>query len=179
MNVPIGHGSFGGRLKFARRVLAWSFADLSSCSGLDIRDLFALEADKRKCNEGDARKLAEVLRISPSWLRNGGQVFREGWYFVYRILGQGGEVLYVGATANLNLRMYQHSRSPVWESVGDVSYTFLEGELEAAKLEQSLILKYAPLHNRGNRKYRGPGPREDDPWTVPVVSVGNVAPKRR
>jgi predicted GIY-YIG superfamily endonuclease len=67
---------------------------------------------------------------------------------VYRFFGAGGELLYVGCSADLSTRLYQHRSSKDWyQQIVRITLEWYPGWLEGARAEAAAILAENPLHN--------------------------------
>lgn len=74
-----------------------------------------------------------------------------GAYAVYVIPDQQGAPLYIGATARLRQRLYEHAQGRAWWNKADldaITVEWFDNAHAAAQRERELIREHTPAHNR-------------------------------
>ena len=95
-----------------------------------------------------------------------------GTPYVYFLLNEDRDVLYIGSTRHLRRRIAQHKRTKAWWSEVRVIRAFPHATLDAAlAAEASYIGACNPLHNR---KHLGPG-KAGMVWALIAGEMPSVA----
>jgi hypothetical protein len=82
---------------------------------------------------------------------------------LYRFFNEGGALLYVGITANLEERWLDHERrKPWWPQVAEKTVEWFDSRPPARAAELKAILEERPIHNVNGSPW-APGPRTLNP----------------
>ena len=142
------------RAKHHLEATLWIWNEATKKTGLSFKGLQALSLEKTR-----PVKVKKLFNISAEKRltipKSAG---------VYKFIGPGNRILYIGKATNLNSRFNSYFRgrkgkgsrlNEMLSIACDFSYDILPSALEAAIIEQSLIKKYKPLYNKALKSFTG------------------------
>lgn len=93
--------------------------------------------------------------------------------YVYRFIGMNNQILYIGKTINLNLRMKNHfsskshlAHTDLYSKVQRIEYITCKSEYEALQKELMYINYYKPRYNSASKIKQLIDPPSNDKWKV-------------
>lgn len=88
-------------------------------------------------------------------------------FYVYRFV-KNNEVIYVGKTYSMDLRMYEHKNKPFYKECDKIEYVEFEDEMNQSFYEILIINKFKPKYNKKdlyNTSFEIKDPKENE-WKI-------------